>query len=497
MTSPEATSNSLSLQIQSLLRQQGPVSVYKASVGSEEHLFYFYANPSEHSVLWLKDVLSIRTQMTQRFLPEINHIGWIEEGGYAWSVRLGAALSMRDLWDGEPNNALRSIRLVMQAVDAVVEMHAHGAFHGDIRAQNLWVQWDESRGERLCLTGEQLGLWHASEHWDESEMSIDSAECVSPEVVLGGLPTPASDIYSLGVLLYRALHGVVPFNKESAWEITASHATDDLERPELNPAIHDDLWNVIVRCLSKDPIARPTAHDLQQHLLPFVQYEQSVFVNLELTDPESIAEPTPPKSPIEHIGFIRDTQWTPIPPRSMQELAFHPARPHTPSVEEPEELEHTEEHTLKVERQPPIEDLTQKGVNISTPEHTLDVNPIKVMVGGIPKSSTTVDPTEPIESTHNIPVVSWLEDSSEQVVEAPVEFHTMNSHPALTDTIRRRKDDTQTAARPVTHENTGKVNAPTNRITSKIPQQVQFAVFMTLSSVITVLVLKIVEKILQ
>ena len=134
---------------------------------------------------------------------------------------------MRDLGDGESNNALRSIRLVMQAVDAVVEMHAHGAFHGDIRAQNLWVQWDESSGERLCLTGEQLGLWHASEHWDESDMSIDSAECVSPEVVLGGLPTPASDIYSLGVL-----------SSCSAWSGSltrecvemASHATDD-ERP--------------------------------------------------------------------------------------------------------------------------------------------------------------------------------------------------------------------------------------------------------------------------
>ena len=61
MTSPEATSNTPSLQIESLLRQQGPVSVYKASVGSEEHLFYFYANPSEHSVQWLKDVLTLRT----------------------------------------------------------------------------------------------------------------------------------------------------------------------------------------------------------------------------------------------------------------------------------------------------------------------------------------------------------------------------------------------------------------------------------------------------
>ena len=149
-----------------------------------------------------------------------------------------------------------------------------------------------------------------------------------------------------------------------------------------------------------------------------------------------------------------------------------------------------------MDREPPVEDLTQKGDNIPTPEHTLEVNPIKVMVGGIPKSAT-VDPTELIESTQNIPVVSWLEDSSVLIVEAAVEFHSMNSHPALTDTIRRRKDQTKTAARPTTIENTGKVNAPTNRITSKIPQQVQFAVFMTLSSVITVLLLKIVEKILQ
>ena len=494
MSSPEASSNIPSLQIESLLRQQGPLSVYKASVGTDEYLCYYYAEPTEYTVVWLKEVLELRAQVFQSNLPQLNHIGWLEEGGYAWSVKLGAALSMRDMWDGEPNNALRSIRLVMQAVDAVCALHAHGAFHGDIRAQNLWVQWDETRGERLCLTGEQLGLWHTSEFWDEAEMSIDAAECVSPEVVLGGLPTPASDIYSLGVLLYRALHGMVPFNKDSAWEITASHATDALERPNLKPALHDDLWNIIVRCLEKEPENRPTAHELQRDLEPFVQYEKSVFVNLELTDPDSIAEPTPPTAPAKTGGLIRETTWTPLPQRTMQELSFQPARPHTPPPQEYEELELTDEHTLKIEREPPMDDLTQKGNSIPNPEHTLEVNPIKVMVGGMPKAAVTNLQTEPIESTHNIPVVSWLEDSSEQIVEAPVEYHTMNSHPALTDTIRRRE---RTISRPQTREDTGKVRTALPRVTAKIPQQVQFAVFMTLSSVITVLLLKIVEKVFQ
>ena len=122
-------------------------------------------------------------------------------------------------------------------------------------------------------------------------------------------------------------------------------------------------------------------------------------------------------------------------------------------------------------------------------------NPIQVLVGAQPLvSNPNPVQTEPIETTSNIPVISWLEDSSERVIEAPVEYFATASHSALTDSGRSKASSNKPIAS--TQENTGKIETPKRRITAHIPQQIQFAVFMTLTSVITVLLLKIVEKVL-
>ena len=272
MSSVEAPQESPSLHIDALLSKQGPVSVYQAHAGQVAYLFYFYANPSETTVQWLTDVLHKRSTIEQEHLPLVIPHGLLEEGGYGWSVELSPGMSLREIWDNEPHNPLRSIRLVMQAVDAVAALHAKGGVHGDIRAQNIWVGWNSEEGERSTLLGEQLGLWMASEKWDSADMSLDVAECLSPEAAAGALPSPSSDVYGLGVMLFRALHGHVPFPVESAWEMAALQATSDLQRPHVTPSVHDDLWSVVESCLQKNASDRLDVYELQRRLLPFVQY---------------------------------------------------------------------------------------------------------------------------------------------------------------------------------------------------------------------------------
>ena len=245
MSSVEAPQESPSLHIDALLSQQGPVSVYQAHAGQSAYLFYFYANPSETVLQWLSEVLEKRSTIEQEHLPMVIPHGLLEEGGWGWSVELSPGMSLREIWDNEPHNPLRSIRLVMQAVDAVAALHANGGVHGDIRAQNIWVGWNSEEGERSTLLGEQLGLWSASEKWDSADMSLDVAECLSPEAAAGTLPSTKSDVYGLGVMLFRALHGHVPFPVESAWEMAALQATSDLQRPQVHPSVHDDLWSVV------------------------------------------------------------------------------------------------------------------------------------------------------------------------------------------------------------------------------------------------------------
>ena len=139
----------------------------------------------------------------------------------------------------------------------------------------------------------------------------------------------------------------------------------------MSPSVHDDLWSVVESCLYKNAAERIDVFELQQRLLPFVRYQKPIFVDLELTDPDSIAEPTPPPVAEEPVPLKSNKKWTPVAPRPLQDLAFVPARKssdptgkisrvdeeqdpadsentaHKVTMEEPEV---TQEHTLKVDR---------------------------------------------------------------------------------------------------------------------------------------------------
>jgi|GEM_PF-5278809 len=550
MSSVEVFHESPSLHIDSLLSQQGPVALYQAHVGTQSHLFYFYGEPSKPTIQWLLEVLHLRSQIQHPNLSNVVSHGVLEEGGVGWSSPLESGMSLREIWDNDPHNPLRSIRLVMQAVDAVVALHSHGGIHGDIRAQNFWVGWDSEEGETLTLLGEQLGLWSASEKWDSTEMSLDVAECLSPEVAAGDIPNMKSDVYGLGVMLFRALHGHVPFPVDNAWEMAAMQATSKLSRPELKPPVHEDLWSIIKDCLQKTPANRLTVLELQQRLSPFVQYQKPIFVDLELTDPQSIAEPSPPSVELEPIELGSKKDWTPVAPRPLQELSFVQARnledttnsdghmsasaslnashessamsnkdvaqteEHTAHSDlkpkpthyvssdtaSPEEGEVTQEFTVKVDRPSESNQTTDPDVTVKGTPSMLEgkfVNPIQVLVGARPMPAATTGPLnrEQTDATNKISQLSWLEDSSERVIEAPVEFHVTATHGAL-NKEKNSKSSKSVSSHSKTRSNTGKIERARRIKSSVIPEQMQFVIFMTLSSVITVLLLKIAEKML-
>ena len=246
-------------------------------------------------------------------------------------------------------------------------------------------------------------------------------------------------------------------------------------------------------------------------------------MDLELTDPESIAEPTPPPVAEEPLPLKSNKKWTPVAPRPLQDLAFVPARKsseptgeisrvtddresmdveNTAHKETIEEVEVTQEHTLKVDRGSQIGSLTSAhtdaDVTVQAVASSADVlNPIQILVGARPMSATTgplhKDPSmiEETDATNKLSPVAWLEESSERVIEAPVEFHVTAAHDAIkkssTAKIKKRTHSK-------TRTNTGKIAAPSKRSNSMISEQLQFVIFMTLSSVITVLLLKIAEK---
>ncbi|HTJ35645.1 MAG TPA: protein kinase [Dactylosporangium sp.] len=139
--------------------------------------------------------------------------------------------------------------VVAQVADALAYVHAAGIVHGDVKPGNLLVPTDGGP-VRLADFGvarrldRPAGPTHAT------------PEYVSPEVVAGSIPSPAADVYALGVVLFELICGRSPYRGGSPNEVLRRHADCVAVPPPGMPAA---LWPVIEACMEIDPRMRPTA----------------------------------------------------------------------------------------------------------------------------------------------------------------------------------------------------------------------------------------------
>lgn len=149
------------------------------------------------------------------------------------------------------STALSRLRLAFAGVArGLSALHARSRVHGDVRPSNVLV--DES--------GRAVLIDLLSEHapTDPSRFA-GTAAYMAPEHGLGAPAAPPSDMYSLGVLLFEALTGELPFDG-SGREIFVRKNTVSAPRPGLLvPGLPEDLDELCARLLDRRPSARPTA----------------------------------------------------------------------------------------------------------------------------------------------------------------------------------------------------------------------------------------------
>lgn len=153
----------------------------------------------------------------------------------------------------------RAVRLVAEILSALEVAHDAGIVHADIKSENVLVQPMDRGGERVKIIDFGLARLRRSSDLDEDDMVSGTPEYVAPEVIGGRVPTPAADIYAVGIILFEILTGTTPFRGGSVAEILARHLRDAVLPPSLcrpDRLIPPALEQVVLRALAKDPRAR-------------------------------------------------------------------------------------------------------------------------------------------------------------------------------------------------------------------------------------------------
>lgn len=146
---------------------------------------------------------------------------------------------------------------------AVSALHGSGLLHRDIKAQNVMREV----GGRIVLM-DFSGAHALSAHADARRFS-GTPLFMAPELFADGAATPASDIYSLGVLLFFLLTAAYPVTGQTIEDVKAAHAAGTRTRlRDLRPDLPDGIVQVIERMTAPDPAMRfQTAGDVEDALV--------------------------------------------------------------------------------------------------------------------------------------------------------------------------------------------------------------------------------------
>ena len=145
-----------------------------------------------------------------------------------------------------------AIDYTRQILAAVGFAHRNGIVHRDIKPHNVLVGEDG----RCKVTDFGIARSGASEMTEVGSI-VGTAQYLSPEQARGGPISPASDLYSAGVVLYELLTGTVPFAGEQPLEIAMKHLNGVPTAPSTHRrGIPRELDSIVLRALAKTPAAR-------------------------------------------------------------------------------------------------------------------------------------------------------------------------------------------------------------------------------------------------
>ena len=245
--------------------------------------------------------------------------------GYLYIVmELLEGRTLRDLLAREaPLDVARAVSIMLQTCAAVGAAHEQSLIHRDLKPANIFIEQRPNQPSVVKVLDFGVAKFAVEEQADDDYQTLTQVGAIigtprymSPEQCSGsGGVTTASDVYSLGIVLYEMLSGEVPFTAETPLAIALRHVTE-VPKPlrEIVPAVPEKLEAIVHKALAKHPSERfADANELRQEILAVAQelgleHATSAAVTPSLDALRDIGHTSPSGRLVIDIATLRQTQ---------------------------------------------------------------------------------------------------------------------------------------------------------------------------------------------
>jgi len=189
-----------------------------------------------------------------------------------------------------------ALAIIVEVCKGIGYAHRAGLVHCDVKPQNILVTPDNTI--KVADFGIARALAGPLPDTEGEDVVWGSPHYFSPEQAAGEPPTPASDVYSIGVVLFELLTGRLPFVGHDYRELALAHIKQ--EPPsllEINPALPVELDRIVRKVLSKEPAARYRTADQLGRILQKYREQGLQPTSSFVVKPSTVQAPVPPPRP--------------------------------------------------------------------------------------------------------------------------------------------------------------------------------------------------------
>jgi serine/threonine-protein kinase len=283
-----------------------------------------------------------RFHLEAKTLASLNHnnivtlydYGQTDDGQFYLALEYIEGPRFTDLVRQGPMAAERASELILQVCRALRYAHKRGVVHRDLKPSNLLIRVDDDGEEHVKVV--DFGLVKVLEGDDQSltraGLILGSPHCMAPEQIRGQDVDHRSDIYAIGILLFRAVVGSWPFHGDSSTATMIAHINQPIPafaEANVDLVVPDGFENIVRRCLQKRPEDRyADVPALMRDLRTMLGRQQTITVS----EGPPVGEPsivTGSRSALRSLGTAT------VPEASASHHALHEHSNRMPAVQEP------------------------------------------------------------------------------------------------------------------------------------------------------------------